>query len=345
MKKRERFEKKGNVILFPNLDKRLVEKGLDKLKQKNYSAAIELLSQAGQLDPENEDVFVGLVLAYFEAGNYKEANNLAKKMLQAGIGDYFEIVDMYIMILVQQHQYREIMITIEALLEEREVPSDKLEHFMKMLQFSRKMADSVQEQTEQDRELEQMDTPQTNNLEFDLFTIIDPGEQVQLAGQLASSNVRAYIERIASYLASEYGDPFFKTMLLTILKEQDYDKEIILKKFDREENLTPNHLFDVYSHPDFLHCVQISEAALVNEDPILFESIKQLMERYFFLVYPFRIETGDSKAWAAAFHFIVLSYFGQEHELEQIAKLYSANTGEVRSAVDLISRIEENSSS
>ncbi|WP_318508149.1 tetratricopeptide repeat protein [Bacillus sp. T3] len=148
MKKRERFKKNGNIILFPDLDKRLVEKGLDQLKQKNFSAAIELLNEASQLNPDNEDVFIGLVLAYFEAGNYNEANKLAKKLLQTGIGDYFKIVDMYIMILVQQHEYAEIVMTIEALLEEKEVPPEKIEHFMNMLQFSRKVANSVQEQPE-----------------------------------------------------------------------------------------------------------------------------------------------------------------------------------------------------
>lgn len=340
MKKRERIKKEGNVILFPDLDKRLVEKGLDKLKQKNFSAAIELLNEASQLNPDNEDVFIGLVLAYFEAGNYKEANKLAKKMLQTGIGDYFQIVDMYIMILVQQHEYAEIAMTIEALLEEKEVPPEKIEHFMKMLQFSRKMADSVQEQREPDK----IDHNQKTELKFDLFSIIDPGEQVQLAGRLASSNVRAYIEELADYLASDAGDPFFKTILLTVLKEQDYDKQILVKKFSRQVEITPNLLFEVHSHPDYQACVQIVEAELENEDPILLDSIKQLMERYFFLLYPFTTEIGSAKEWSAAFHFIASAYFGQEKEMDQVVELYGAKDSEVRDAVDLIARIEENSS-
>ncbi|WP_318508151.1 hypothetical protein [Bacillus sp. T3] len=177
-----------------------------------------------------------------------------------------------------------------------------------------------------------------------MFSIIDPGEQVQLAGQLASSNVRAYIDELADYLESDAGDPFFKTILLTVLKEQDYDKKVLVKKFSRQVAITPNQLFEVDSHPDYQACVRIVEAELENEDPILLDSIKQLMERYFFLLYPFRTETGSATDWSAAFYFIASAYFGLEKEMDQVLELYGANDSAVRDAVELIGRIEENSS-
>jgi tetratricopeptide (TPR) repeat protein len=339
MKKREPLQKKENVIFFPDLDKRLLEKGLDKLKQKKYRESIQLLNQAIQLNPESEDIHVGLVLANYEAGNYSEANGLAKNMLQTGIGNYFQVVDMYIMILVQQHKYSEIVMTVEALLEEKEVPSEKLEHFMKMLQFSRKMADSAPEQQEI------MQQEPIKEFELDLYSVKDPGEQVHIAGRLASSNVRVYIQEIADFLASDTGDSFFKTMLLTVLKEQDYDKDVLVKKFARQVVIIPKELFDVHSHPDLLASSEFVVRILEHEDPILLDSIKQLMERYFFLLYPYRTEMGNPQTWAAAFHFVALAYFGQDQELLQIAELYGVEEKEVEMAVGLIEGIEEKSSS
>lgn len=340
MNKRDQSNKDNNIILFPNLEKRLLERGLEQLQRKNFTEAINLLSQANELNPDDEDINLGLVVANFEAGNLAEANQRAKNMLQLGLGEYFTIVDMYIMILVQQNNYAEIVITIEALLEEREVPAEKLEHFMKMLHFSRKMAETLPES--------QVANDTKNNpikdFRVDLFSIKDPGEQVHVAGLLANSNVRACILEISEFLSSDEGDPFFKTILLTVLKEQEYDKEIIVKKHSRDLVLVPESLFEVHNHPDFLACMKISSEKLENDDPILLDSIKQLMERYFFLIYPFRIENGQPQIWASAFHFVASSYFGLELELEEIANLYEVNDADILDAVEQISTIEEISS-
>lgn len=104
---------------------------------------------------------------------------------------------------------------------------------------------------------------------------------MQIAGKLANHNARYYIEEISNYIASEKGDPFFKTMLLNVLKDQDYDKEIIVEKFERHLTIIPNQLYDVQLHPDLLSIIEQVTEVLENNNPILLDSIKQLMERYF----------------------------------------------------------------
>ena len=64
-----------------------------------------------------------------------------------GIGDYFQMVDLYLTILIQLHEYQEIVITIEALLDEKEIPPEKHDHFLTILQFSRRMADNTHRMT------------------------------------------------------------------------------------------------------------------------------------------------------------------------------------------------------
>ncbi|MCL6574313.1 MAG: tetratricopeptide repeat protein, partial [Bacillus sp. (in: Bacteria)] len=144
MKKRERVKRKDNVIYFPGLEKGLTKKGLDYLEKKKYTEAINLLEDAKELDPDNDDVLVGLVLAYFEAGSFKKAKELANEMLLKGIGDYFQTVDLYLTVLIQLHEYHEIIETIEALLEEKEIPPEKYDHFLTILQFSQRMEENSQ---------------------------------------------------------------------------------------------------------------------------------------------------------------------------------------------------------
>ena len=221
MKKRD--ANKDNVILFPGLEKRLLERGLDYLKMKKYRDAIDYLEQALQHAPENGDIYVGLVLANFEAGKVTQAKQLAEEMLRSGIGDYIQVIDLYLMILVQLNEYTEIVSTVEALLEEKEVPVDKYEHFARMLEFGRRMLYSktdkpVTEEIEVDSEEEFLD----------LFAYEDPKDQVMLAARLAKGNIRPFINEIKEYVSSEAGHPFQKTMLLNILREQEYSEEILV---------------------------------------------------------------------------------------------------------------------
>jgi tetratricopeptide (TPR) repeat protein len=338
MKKRDRLIKKDNVILLPDLEKRLLEKGLESLEQKQYREAVEFLSNARQLDPDNEDIFIGLVLAYFEMGRLQEANDLAKEMLQTGIGEYFQVVDLYIMILVQQHHYEEIIVTIEALLEEKEVPAEKLEHFNRMLQLSHKMVDEKLERAEE------FIGKQDKHAELNLFSLHDPKEQIHVAVMLSNKNVRAYIDEIIVYLLADEGQPFFKTLLLNVLKEQEYEKEVEITKFGRKQVGVPSELFALQHHPDYSPIYKQISEVLENDDPILLENIKQLMDRYFFLLYPFRIEPLGYNSWATAFHYTGLTYFGMEESLYNIGCLYESEEDSVSSAIALIGGIEEFSS-
>jgi tetratricopeptide (TPR) repeat protein len=242
MKKRERAKRKDNIIFLPGLEKRLTDKGLESLQNKRYQEAITLLEEAREHDPENSDILIGLVLGYFEAGAYQKAKVLANDMLLKGIGDYFHLVDLYLTILIQLHEYQEIVSTIEALFDEKEIPPERHDHFLTILQFSRRMADN-------DIEEEQIEALQESKLpkELNLTALKNINEQMLVISSLAEKNIRPYIEEIKEYLTLEPGHPFLKTMLLTLLKEQEYDKEIMVEKF-REIKPLYQQNFQTFNH-------------------------------------------------------------------------------------------------
>src|SRR5690606_39227335 len=125
MRRPERKKTNSKIILFPDLEKRLLEKGLESLQQNKFTEAIDYFENAIEIEPESSEIHIGLVLAYFESGELHKAKERANYMLQSGIGDYIQVIDLYLMILVQLHQYDEIIATIEVLLEEREIPKEK----------------------------------------------------------------------------------------------------------------------------------------------------------------------------------------------------------------------------
>lgn len=333
-KKRERAKRKDNIVFFPGFEKRLADKGLESLQNKRFLEAIKLLEEAKEHDPENTDVLIGLVLAYFEGAAYPKAKALASEMLLKGIGDYFQMVDLYLTILIQLHEYQEIVTTIEALLDEKEIPPEKHDHFLTILQFSRRMADNKHPEQEENE-------PEPANKRLNLLNLASLNEQMLVISSLAERNIRPYIEEIKEYLSSESGHPFLKTMLLTLLKEQEYDKQIKVSKFNMEINAVPIELPDVQYQPRTTQVVKLLEDQLESSDPILFENIKGMAERTFFISYPFNLMPNETPAWAAAFHLLAQDYFGIEPDLTKISTEYKVSPENIEQAINQIRKIEE----
>jgi tetratricopeptide (TPR) repeat protein len=339
MKKREPLRRKDNVIIFPDLEKRLTEKGLESLQKKKYVEAVHFFEQAKDMEPENTDTLIGLVLAYFEAGLLKDARELSKDMLYRGIGDYFQMVDLYIMILIQLNEYEEVVQTIEALLEEREIPSEKSDHFTTILQFSKKMVENkpVEDVPDPRDMLKTEFIPQ----ELNLFTYQDPKEQMLLVARLSNQNVRPYIHDIKAYLASISGHPFLKTMLLNVLKEQEYDRKVEVSKLGLIREFIPSELPDIQSQEKKTMITDRLRDLLESDDPVLFENIKSLVERHFFLTFPFELEPEDIGAWAAAYHYIALEYYGMNASAIHLTDQYETSNQNFEKARAVLQEIEE----
>lgn len=340
MKKRDRKKRNDKVILFPDLEKRLLDKGLESLQKKRFQEAIEWLEQAISLNDEDGDIYIGLVLAYFESGELIKAKELANTMLQKGIGDYIQIIDLYLMILVQLHQYDEIVRTIEILLEEKEIPGDKIDHFTRMLQFSRRMAVSTPEiQHEDEKEIDPFEK------ELDLFSINDQHGQILMAAKLSEINIRPYMRELKAYLQSEEGQPFFQTMLLNVLRDHEFEKEVTITKFGEQISVLPSSLQAVQDNKQLEKLLEIIRDQVEHVDPILYEHIKSLVERHFFLLYPFGLKSFNEEVWGASYHHLASLYQGGETSLYELASLYKVNIKDIELAGQFLKEIEEISSS
>ncbi|MDV2687547.1 tetratricopeptide repeat protein, partial [Alkalihalophilus lindianensis] len=79
--------------------------------------------------------------------------------------------------------------TIEALLDEKEVPPEKYEHFLTILQFSRKMAAHHEESAEPS-------PTNDGNQELGLLSDNNLNDQLLLVSSLADKNIRPFFNEI-----------------------------------------------------------------------------------------------------------------------------------------------------
>lgn len=336
MDKGQPLKKDDNVIYFPGLEKRLLEKGLENLHQKNYDEAIALLESAINLDPKNSDSHIGLLLAYFDAGMVDHAMNLAKEMIQDGIGNGFETMNIYIMLLVQTHKYQEVVTVIEEILNENNISEERFQHFSRLLQFSQKMIDN-----QMDMEMKKTTIADWTKRDLNLFDYQDPQDQMLLAADLSNLNIQPYLEELTEYLQSKDGDPFFKTLILNVLKEHQHNKPIEIQKFGRKTTIIPEQLHSINEDHQLMGIMEVIGGNLEHEDPILYGNIKSLVERQFFFIYPFPLDSLDVSAWAAAYHALGNEYFGNNHTKSKLLEEYQVVEADMNKADSFIRMIEE----
>ena len=66
-----------------------------------------------------------------------------------------------------------------------------------------------------------------------------------------------------------------------------------------------------------------------------------MVERIFFISYPFDLEPESTSAWAAAFHQLVQQYHGIDMEVSVLASEYGVQVKEIEQAIAQIEGIEK----
>ncbi len=128
-----------NVILFPGLVAKLVEKGMASLKEKKYYDALTYFKQSTDLEPKHPQARYGLVITNIELRQLEEAKKHCESMLNEGIGDYYDVLQVYVSLLVQLGDYQEVVDLLEVVIAEEKLPPKMAESFFHLLEFSRQM--------------------------------------------------------------------------------------------------------------------------------------------------------------------------------------------------------------
>lgn len=323
--------------MFPHVDKLLTEKALTNLENKQFLEAVHLFEEANKLDEDNDQILVGLLIAYVEAGMLTAAKESAQQLLQKGIGDYYQIVDIYLMVLMQLEQYDEVKVAIQMLLDEQSIPQEKRAHFISLLNESEQLANvhtQINRQTDLDEE---------TNVGDILNKSTNPEEQLLFIKKLSDQNIRPYIEEIALFLANDTAHPFLKTMLVHILKEQEIQQELSITKFGMTKSIVPNKLPDIHEASLRTNIVDKLKETLENDDPIFYENVKSLVNRHSFLLFPIEFPAAHPAVWAAAFHMLGFQYYGVDYLKEEIASLYMAPLKEIDKSFAFIEKLDANS--
>ncbi len=328
-----------NVIPFPNLKDRLFEKGMALLQQKKYREALPVFQQLRDMEGGYPQVQAGIVICLLEMGRLEEARAESKRLLNEDIGDYFENLQIYITVLIQMNEYDEAASVLEAVMEEHRLPAEAAENLYQLLDFSRQMSERHEPASEKKRE----EVPPIDPADLiERLTKGIPEDQLKALQQLRSLELTPYIPTLESMLKSGFA-PELKTMLLEIMIEKKISRQIEIWKFGKQKTIVPAELDGVFESEFGIHVLNVLDEKLGQENPALFQLVKELWHRHLFVLYPFEPDPDDPAVWAAALHQLGYLLHGIPVSLEETAEEYGVEPQILEQSATYLRKLEEES--
>ncbi|MFC0557837.1 tetratricopeptide repeat protein [Halalkalibacter alkalisediminis] len=313
----KRIHKKENVILYPGLVKRLIEKGMEALKEKDGNKAYEFFLSAYEHEPENPQVLFGKMLSLVELGRLEEAVEHTDSLLREGIGDYYENLQVHISLLVQLGNYQDVVNILDAVLSENQFPSQYAESFYQLLHFSRQMVGDQEWLGQHDAKDEPIPLELKTMLESDVLVL-----QSKAIQQLKEIENPESTKWLIEFIKKGDRDYVLQSMALHALKDKGCTEPIHMRKQGRELEIVPSELANIYQHTFHEQLLDLLSKELEHTDPLLFEIAKQLSTAYLWALYPFLPEPENAKWWTDVFQYCAAERMGLEEVVERLKEKY-----------------------
>lgn len=331
-----------NIILFPGLVTRLVEKGMASLKEKKFYEALQFFQQSTEMEPTHPQARYGLVITNIELNRLDEAKRHCESMLREGIGQYYEVLQVYVSLLVQLGDYQQVELLLDSVIAEEKLPPKMAESFFQLLEFARQMTSSEVSNSKLPEEgFTEENIEGIGNTE-DWLKLLEQGKPEQQWGaiqKISQLNTDEVLNTCRSFLKGESNNPVIKSYILQMLKELNIEDTVEVHKFGENFQVDIAKLEDVFHEKFGSDVIQRLDQILGQESPSLFEIVQQVWWHYLFALYPKSPTPHDGDTWAAALHSLGLNLMGNEKD-KDIIHTYGVEEDDVLAAMEHMKSVE-----
>jgi hypothetical protein len=331
MRDKKDSSKNSKIVEFPNLAKKLTDKGMKALQNKQIHDSIAYFAQLIELEPTHPQGHYGTVLCFIELERFSEAEQWCETMLENHIGDYYEVMKVYMLVLVQQGKFEKVITVLESVLEEPH-PSKATLVFEQTLHLAQEAIENDEKE-----EVIEIEEDELQLLIKELDNAI-PEKQLHAIEMLSRVDSPKIVEAYKIFLEDKQKDPFLKSMILQSLKEKNIDEEIIIHKCNKKMAVYPNELQDVFKDEYVLPIKKLLNKHIEHENPTLYGLSLQIWLHYLYAIYPLIPDDYDANIWTGAIHKVGAFFNGIEIEVEELANIYKI---EIRSLLDAERRLLE----
>ncbi|WP_102691168.1 DUF3196 family protein [Rummeliibacillus pycnus] len=281
-RKRGKLQKHQNVIVFPGTIERLIAEGQRFAENYQYDKAVVSFREALQYTEGDESLLSVYAFALYETRNFQEAKIICEKLLAIGPQLYIETMELYLTILMELKEFKQVETLIDSLLEENVIPPESQDKFIRIRGLNATIADK------QDQEVsDQLDIDEAyEQFEVDQFFSQTNLQQMQQMQAIRDVNIRPLQELLVAIIEDKRAHPMIQSFALYLLVQQEIDIEVQVKKFDKERTVNPSKLQFPDEMPVAKQVLKLVESAL-EQEPSTLEMVQYLLARHMFVTYPF----------------------------------------------------------
>lgn len=338
MKKKNRpFRQKGKIVLFPNMEDMLVGKGLSALKAKQYVEARDLFEELLQFDIRHPQALYGLAICSVELGDYDRAEAVTEEMLRGDLQNDYDIARLYLTILIQKKNYDKALDVIKEISARKSVPEDMRNVLEQLKKFCMQR---LKEPAGSYRSDARPAAAESGAAALSGLESHDSETQWLAIKRLQGRLTEEHFPYIKRFLLSKKADPYMKSLLLHIIKEQGFAATLSVYKFGQIYHLplSTEKLF----YGEFSEDVRtrLSEV-LHSENPTLCSFAEQVWRHFAITAYPRPLQPPSVNIWAGACCLYSAHLNGLDFGEERLNRLFHVSMSDIQKAVQTIKEIEE----
>ncbi|MFF5994482.1 hypothetical protein AAGS61_06955 [Lysinibacillus sp. KU-BSD001] len=310
-KKKKGLQVFENVVMFPGTVEQLLSQAHEYAEQYQYDLANQKFAEALQYTYGDETTLSVYAYSLYEARDFEKAKEICERLLEIGPSMYFEAMELYLTICMQLREFQQVEKIIESLLEEEVIPNEQLDKFLRLKNLNADIVEKKRVQEEQITAQEIID----NELSTAQFLEKTTEEQLVMAQDLTTINVRPIAQVLKEVIEHEKTHPFIKSLLLILLVEQEVAIDIEVKKFNRVRIVNPVELELPTGLPHFQAITTIILEQL-HQEPSTLELVQHLITKHAIATYPFEWLDYDDEDVAIGYIDFVRQMFGKVQEMD-----------------------------
>ena len=285
-----------NIVLFPKQRKDLESKAFHAMDEKDYLDALKYFDQLIDHGVDDQAIHLGKLTSLIELGEEKDAEELCEELIAKKDENYFSYINLYATLLFQSHKHKAVAQLLEEALIAEDIPAHLKSQFEKLYSVNQPL---VNEQIEQEERI-------TIRELTEAFETNDSLAQWHLVNHLQNVDIEPYINLFKDMLKSPEVNPVIKTVIIGLLQAKSIDQEFIIEKFSIEMTIDPSIYPFKNDHP-FRKAFRKAMESCEQENPTFCQLCEQLIDRYFYVLYPFTPKLSKLEPFKQAIILIVKS--------------------------------------
>lgn len=297
------------------------------LENEQYEDALKLLNH-----PKTEQEYYQKIVCLFSLKKYQEAKVECELALDLAEKNYYDIVAIYVSILMELDDDD---LAIKILEEELEMPYIPYKY---EIQFNASYDELLKKRMANNKMHSAYDLLSDDELKNSLLSSVDNNEFIILLSQLETRNIRRFMDVLEDLLISDNIKQNAKTIIIELLKSQDVSKKIKIKNKDNIIEIELDKIPNVLEQEEIGLILNKINEIENNDDPNYLVYAQDVLFSYVGSIYPSLINNKDILDIACAVSLYVDSLFNNEEENFSVkVNKYQSNEENVNRIFDIIS--------